>query len=208
LGWHDAVIARLSGKENMPTSRLVQWGAIGGVIAGLAWAVSDILALLFPGQEEEPIGSTSFYLIESADAIAEAGMLAALVGLHVVQARSLGRLGVVGFAVAFVGTALVLVSTLWAVILLERFGTTVPGLLFGLGLLGWLVGFVLFGIATFRARVLPRWSGLLLVAYPLVLMAGVPIEGPLILVGLLWLALGYALWTQRDMPAEQPSRVR
>jgi hypothetical protein len=135
-------------------------------------------------------------------------MLAALVGLHVVQARSLGRLGVVGFAVAFVGTALVLVSTLWAVILLERFGTTVPGLLFGLGLLGWLVGFVLFGIATFRARVLPRWSGLLLVAYPLVLMAGVPIEGPLILVGLLWLALGYALWTQRDMPAEQPSRVR
>jgi hypothetical protein len=192
----------------MPTSRLVQWGAIGGVIAGLAWAVSDILALLFPGQEEGPIGSTSFYLIESADAIAEAGMLAALVGLHVVQARSLGRLGVVGFAVAFVGTALVLVSTLWAVILLDRFGTTVPGLLFGLGLLGWLVGFVLFGIATFRAGVLPRWSGLLLVAYPLVLMAGVPIEGPLILVGLLWLALGYALRTQRDMPAEQPSRVR
>jgi hypothetical protein len=208
LRWHDTVIARSSGEEIVPTSRLVQWGAIGGVIAGLAWAVSDILALLFPGQEEGPIGSTSFYLIESADAIAEAGMLAALVGLHVVQARSLGRLGVVGFAVAFVGTALVLVSTLWAVILLERFGTTVPGLLFGLGLLGWLVGFVLFGIATFRARVLPRWSGLLLVAYPLVLMAGVPIEGPLILVGLLWLALGYALWTQRDMPAEQPSRVR
>ena len=135
-------------------------------------------------------------------------MLAALVGLHVVQARSLGRLGVVGFAVAFVGTALVLVSTLWAVILLERFGTTVPGLLFGLGLLGWLVGFVLFGIATFRARALPRWSGVLLVAYPLLLIAGLPVDGPLILVGLLWLALGYALWARRDMPAEPAARVR
>jgi hypothetical protein len=208
LGWHDAVIARLSGKENMPTSRLVQWGAIGGVIAGLAWAVSDIYALLLPGEGEGPIGSTSFYLIESADAIAEAGMLAALVGFHVLQARRLGRLGVAGFAVAFVGTALVLLSTLWAIIFLDRFGETVPGLLFGLGLLGWLVGFVLFGIATFRARVLPRWSGVLLVAYPVLLIAGLPVEGPLILVGLLWLALGYALWTQRDMPAEQPSRVR
>ena len=186
---------------------LVQWGAMGGLVAGVAWAVSDVLALLFPGQEEGPIGSASSYLIESADAIAEAGMLAALIGLHVVQARSLGRLGRVGFVVAFIGTALVLVSTLWAVILLDRFGTTVPGLMFGLGLLGWLVGFVLFGIATFRARVLPRWSGLLLVAYPLVLIAGVPVEGPLILVGLLWLALGYALWTRRDMPAGQAPRV-
>jgi hypothetical protein len=77
-----------------------------------------------------------------------------------------------------------------------------------LGLLGLLVGFVLFGIATFRARVLPRWSGVLLVAYPLLLIAGLPVDGPLILVGLLWLALGYALWTRRDTPAEQPSRVR
>jgi hypothetical protein len=191
----------------MPTSRLVQWGAIGGVLAGVAWACSDVLALLFPGQEEGPLGSTSFYLIESADAIAEAGMLAALVGLHVVQARSLGRLGTLSFAVAFVGTALVLVSTLLLLVFLDRPGETVLGLLFGLGLVGLVVGFVLFGIATFRARVLPRSSGLLLVAYPLVLFAGLPIEGPLILVGLLWLALGYALWTRRDMPAGQASRV-
>ena len=191
----------------MPTSRFVQWGAIGGVVAGVAWVVSDVLALLFPGQEEGSMGSASYYLIESADAIAETGMLAALMGLHVVQARSLGRLGRISFVVAFIGTALVLVSTLWSVILLDRFGTTVPGLMFGLGLLGWLVGFVLFGISTFRARVLPRWSGLLLVAYPLVLIAGVPIEGPLILVGLLWLALGYALWTRKGMPAEQAPRV-
>jgi hypothetical protein len=191
----------------MPTSRLVQWGAIGAVIASVAWAVSDIYALLLPGQGEGPIGSTSSYLIESADAIAEAGTLAALVGFHVLQGRSLGRLGATGFAVAFVGVALVLVSTLWVIIFLDRLGETVAGLLFGLGLVGWLVGFVLFGIATFRARVLPRWAGLLLVAYPLLLIAGLPVEGPLILVGLLWLTLGYALWTRRDTPAEQPSPV-
>lgn len=191
----------------MPTTSLVRWGAIGAVIAGVAWAVSDVLALLFPGQEEGPIGSTSFYLIESADAIAGAGMLAALVGLYVVQARSLGRLGISGFAVPFIGTALVLLSQLLVLIFLDRIGGTLLQLSFGLGALGWLVGFVLFGIATFRARVLPRWSGVLLVAYPVLLIAGFPVEGPLILVGLLWLALGYVLWTRRDTPAEPPSRV-
>ena len=97
----------------MPTSRLARWDAVGAIIAGLAWALSDILALLvFPAGADEALGSTPFYVIESTDAIAEAGMLAALVGLHVVQARSLGRLGTAGFAIAFIGTALVLVSTL------------------------------------------------------------------------------------------------
>jgi hypothetical protein len=191
----------------MPTSRLVQWGAIGAVIAGVAWAVSDILALVFPPGADEALGSPPFYLIESADAIAEAGMLAALIGLHVVQARSLGRLGRVSFVVAFIGTTLVVVSTLLVLIFLDRAGETILSLLFISGYLGWLVGFVLFGIATYRARVLPRWAGLLLVAYPLIIIAGFHVEGPVILVGLLWLALAYALWTRRDLPTEQPSRV-
>ena len=100
----------------MPTSRLVLWGAIGSMIAGVAWAVGDLLALVFAPGADEALGSTPFYLIESADAIAEAGMLAALIGLHVVQARSLGRLGRVGFVVAFIGTALVLMSILLVLI--------------------------------------------------------------------------------------------
>jgi hypothetical protein len=191
----------------MPTSNFVRWGAIGAVIAGVAWAVSDILALLLPGEQEGPLGSTSFYLIESTDAIAEAGMLVGLVGLYILQARNLGRVGVAGFLLAFVGTALVLLSTLLVLIFLDRLGETLLGLLFGSGLIGWLVGFVLFGIATFRARVLPRWTGVLLVAYPMLLWLGFPFEGPLILVGLLWLALGYAQWIRRDMPAEQAPRV-
>jgi hypothetical protein len=191
----------------MPTSRLVQWGAIGSMIAGVAWAVSDLLALVFAPGADEALGSPPFYLIESADAIAEAGMLAALIGLRVVQARSLGRLGRVGFVVAFIGTALVLVSTLLVLIFLDRAGETVLTLLFISGWIGSLVGFVLFGTATYTTRVLPRWAGLLLVAYPLIIIVGFPVEGPLILVGLLWLALAYALWTRRGMSAEQVPRV-
>jgi hypothetical protein len=197
-------------EEFMPTPRFVRWGVVGAVVAGVAWAVSGVF-------------STAGYLIESAYAIAEAGMLAALAGLHVLQARSLSRLGTAGFAVAFIGTVLVLLTTLLVIIFQHRLGETLLGLLFEsgalgwlvgfveLGGLGWLVGFVLFGIATFRARVLPRWCALLLLLHPflflfLVLTSFYTIGG--ILLGLLWLALGYGLWAWRDTPAEQPSRVR
>src|SRR5687768_2117566 len=122
-------------EEFMPTSRLVRWGAVGAVIAGLAWAVSGVFAFIFPGEQAGPLGSTSAYLIEAAHAIAEAGMLAALAGLHVLQARSLGRLGVAGFASAFVGTALVLVATLLVIIFLDRPGETLLTILFASGVL-------------------------------------------------------------------------
>src|SRR5215207_328907 len=101
----------------MPTSGLVRWGAVGAVIAGVAWAVSDIFVLVGSGEGDGR-------LVESMDAIAEAGMLAALVGLHVLQARSLGRLGLAGFALAFIGVALVLVATLLTIIFPELPGQT------------------------------------------------------------------------------------
>ncbi len=71
--------------------------------------------------------------------------------------------------------------------------------------MGVLVGFVLYGAATLQARVLPRWCGVGLIV-------GLPVTIALenygtILFGLLWLALGYMLWSRRGAPAEQPSRV-
>jgi hypothetical protein len=188
----------------VPTSRLVRWGAIGAFLAGVAWAGSDIFALLVPARRDG-------LLVESLDAIAEVGMLAALVGLHALQAPNLGRLGVGGLASAFAGVALVLVATLVGILLLNsQLAQTlepVAGLMFAVGLLGWIVGFVLFGIATFRAGVLPRWSGLLLAAYPLVVFVSLPVNGLGILAGFLWLAVGYLLWARTGTAAEQPSRV-
>jgi hypothetical protein len=69
---------------------------------------------------------------------------------------------------------------------------------------------VLLGVATLRARVLPRWCGILLI----VAVLGIPVYfalgnyGGATLYGLVWLGLGYALWLERGMSAEQPSRVR
>ncbi len=72
------------------------------------------------------------------------------------------------------------------------------------GTLGMLVGFVLYGLATLRAKVLPAWYGLALVV---ALPVSLPLAGyGTALFGLILLALGLALWVRRGAATEQPSR--
>ena len=70
-----------------------------------------------------------------------------------------------GFALAFLGSALLCAITVIAMITKDALGEAVLGTIFISGVLGWLVGFPLLGVATLRARVLPRWCGVLLIAY-------------------------------------------
>ena len=82
-----------------------------------------------------------------------------------------------------------------------------PGFGFLAGILLTSLGLVLLGVATLRARVLPRWFGVGLIA--LVVFSALGAFGGFIVVGLIWLALGYALWTQPGALGAQPSpRVR
>ena len=66
-----------------------------------------------------------------------------------------------------------------------------------------LVGFVVYGVATLRTRVLPLWYGFALIV-------SVPISLPLgaygtTLFGFIMLTLGYALWSRKGISPEQPS---
>jgi uncharacterized RDD family membrane protein YckC len=69
---------------------------------------------------------------------------------------------------------------------------------------------VLFGIATFRARVLPRWAGALLALNAVLVPLGalVPPEYQpkiiMIPIGLALVWLGYALWAERRAQASEP----
>ena len=77
------------------------------------------------------------------------------------------------------------------------------------GFIGYMIGGTLLGIATFRARVLPRWAGALLAigallvpfaaVLPPVHEAKVTIPGGLALV---W--LGYSLWAEKRQRAVEP----
>src|SRR5215207_6944364 len=174
------------------------------MLDGLLWVANDLGGRLSPDPDDWDCNSPYDYLTNAIDSAAFLLLLVGLVGLHARQAGRYSPLGTAGFFAAFVGAAMVGVANPAEHCLALAF---LGILVYTPGVLLLSIGMLLLGIATMRARVLPRWSGVLLVAYPLLLIAGLPVDGPLILVGLLWLALGYVLWTLRDMPAEQAARV-
>ena len=190
----------------MGSLNLIRWGALGALLAAIAWLASGLISLVVPGQGTEALGTFTYYLLEILFSLASLGMLAGIVGFHARQAPSYGGLGTAGFLAAFVGVFFLLASTVATILA----GREVLDWLFILGFVGSLVGFVLLGVATLRARVFPRWCGVLLI----VAVLGIPVYfalgnyGGAILYGLVWLGLGYGLWLERGMSAEQtPPRV-
>ena len=125
-----------------------------------------------------------------------------LLGFHALQGSNYGRIGRAG-----------LYTTIGAIVLWEfliltgLFGSDVGlGGLVAVGVLGTLVGLVLYGAATLQARVLPRWCGIAFII--LVPVAILLVDYASLWEGLVWLALGYGLWSHRGAAAEQPARVR
>jgi hypothetical protein len=65
---------------------------------------------------------------------------------------------------------------------------------------------ILYGAATLQAKVLPRWCGIaIIVVLPVTILLG---DYGDMFFGLVWLALGYMLWSHRGAPSEQRSRAR
>jgi hypothetical protein len=181
---------------------------VGALLAGIAWLALGLIPLVILGQVALYFGGVATaedYLLEILFSIATLGMLAGIVGLHAREAPNYGRLGTAGFFAAFVGVFFLLASTVATILA----GREVLDWLFILGFVGSIVGFVLLGGATLRARVLPRWYGILLS----VAVFGIPVYfalgdyGGAILYGLVWLGLGYGLWLERGASAEQTTRV-
>jgi hypothetical protein len=192
------------------TPSLLRWGALAAFASGVLWIVGGLLNLAYP---HDPPGALGHFLNLLGTALFSAaylGMLGGLVGLHARQVESYGRLGRAGFFLAFVGAALAFVGQAQSAIFAQT-GTlgwlfSDPGFGFLVGILLTSLGLVLFGVATLRAGVLPRWCGFGLIALVVFLALGA--FGGFVVVGLIWLALGYVLWTQVGTTIEEPSRVR
>ena len=192
------------------TPSIVRWGALAAMVSGVLWVGGGLLHLAYP---EDPPGALGYFLNYLGTAIfsgAYLGMLGGLVGLHARQVESYGRLGTVGFYLAFAGTALAFVGQATSGIFPNNGALgwlfSDPGFGFLVGLLLVSLGLVLLGVATLQGRVLPRWCGVGLIA--LVLFSALGAFGGFVVVGLIWLALGYTLWSQLGTSIEQPSRVR
>ena len=180
----------------MGSSGLIRWGAIGLVLGGATWLVLGLSAVFdylqaIPGRED-------VVLFVIAPLFTAAG----LVGLHTLQRARYGVLGQAGFYIALVAIA---GRILGAVVFLA--GSSALEWISLPATLCMLVGFVFYGVATLRARVLPRWYGLALIVSMPVSLSLATYYGT-VLFGLILMVLGYVLWLRRRTATEQPSRVR
>lgn len=83
-------------------------------------------------------------------------------------------------------------------------------LLFLLGNLAPFVGLVLLGVATLRARVLPRWFGVLLIVgtvVVVVLLGAQLLTIGLVASGVLWILIGYTLLSRSGTELKHRPRV-
>lgn len=155
-----------------------------------------------------------------------------MAGLYARQAVKSGWLGLVGFVMLSLWLVLIMGFSFVEAFILPQVGTVTPAFVEGwmgmfngtpstvnLGVLPmlwtlsaplYILGGVSFGVATFRARILPRGAALLLAAGTAV----APVAGLLPLaaqpktaipVGLALAWLGYALLTERRTPTAQPA---
>ncbi len=121
--------------------------------------------------------------------------------MHALQKDNYGRIGRGGFWTVVVAS----VAQVVGLIVFLLGSEALIWLVFPVGFLAVPVGLILYGAATLQAKVLPRWCGLGLIIIPPITVVLGDYGG--IVFGLLWVALGYALWARRDTVAEQPSRV-
>lgn len=168
-----------------------------GVLAMAAGASTFLAPILHP---DEPGGAAwvPVHLLSFATFIV---VLLVLVGVFVRQLPRTGRLGLAGFLTAFVGTAMMLMEGREH-LFSHDFGQGTPVGLWQLiaTSLVFSVGYILLGVAIFRAGVLPRGAGVLLAVGGPIVAFSPPIGIITVLVvghtlfgaGLAW--LGYALF--------------
>jgi len=175
------------------------------MLAGVAFIVAFALVRANP---EPPPGSFYDSLIGVLLIVALLLLLTGLAGFHALQKGNYGRIGRAGFYTVVVAALVMIVA-----FVVRLFGSLALEFVEPLGILGMLVGLVLYGAATLQARVLPRWCGVgFIVGLPVWVVAALifGVNGAALgamLFGLMWLGLGYVLWSQSGATAEQPSRV-
>lgn len=165
---------------------------IAGIVAGLGYLIQAIMGLFNP--QTEVFSGTSDYILEVVFIAALVATIFALTGLHGFAQSRYGKAGTIGYWMATVGTGLMTISAVATLLA----GENSLGIAFLAGMLLALLGYVVLGIMTLRAGVLPLWGGLALIfGFPLsVFLSNF---GGGIIFGLAWLGVGYFLTRQYSL---------
>lgn len=194
-----------------PLERLAGPAAI---VSGATLATHALLhqILVGPSADLASVGLTGTWMALGVLELAGlAGLLLSLPGLHHAHAPRAGTWGTAGFVLCTLGTMLLAGFVFMNVFVVPAAAAVAPALLsgepaptIGLGMLlafvPLVLGFILFGIAAARAKVLPRAASFALVGGAL--LNAVPVVGFLgiVVVSLAWAWMGAALW-RRDPAA-------
>ncbi len=153
------------------SSNLIRWGGLAAALAGALFVAADLLSLSispkFPSSES--LTSEPYAIQSVLKLVAAVLLLLGLFGLHARQAAAAGPLGTAAFLAAFSGTALV-VGSFWATAFFAPAWASVdpagfdagegpPGRLadaFVVSGATFVLGWMLFGGAAWRARIYPR----------------------------------------------------
>ena len=193
------------------SSNLIRWGGAAAILSGILWIVPAIVTAFKPrgciGLEcevstmRDTSDVTPFLLL---------ALLLSTVGLAgvAIQAWNIerfGRLAKAGVALYGVGVALFVLGTILTAISEVFWVLMLPA---GLALIA---GLVLTGIAAFKTGVLPRWVAVLLVIGSLAMLGFNDQTAEVLMAipfGLSWIAVGYALWSDRSSPVRRTAPVR
>jgi hypothetical protein len=215
-------------KAKMTASTLMRLAGLSAVLAGLCFIV---IGMFHPLNVPEAVTTASWITVHIfATALGFFGMFG-IAGLYARQVEQSGWLGLAGFLLFTVWMTLVCGFSFVEAFILPLLATESPAFIAGwmgifsgapsavdLGILPtiwtisgpmYILGPMLFGIATFRARVLPRWAGLLLALNIVWAPLGAvvpPAYQPWIMVpvGLAVAWLGFALFSERREKSSEP----
>jgi hypothetical protein len=160
----------------MARTIVIRLGAVSCVAAAILAlaALAGFLAVVGSDQIADAARSAAFYIPATA-AFGSAVLLGlGLVGLYLHQEERFGGLGAVGFGIALLGTIAAAGAQWTYVFVVPHFAPVVPEMInesTGSVLAGFVLsyailalGWILFGLATLRAGIFPRWAALLVVA--------------------------------------------
>ena len=214
-------------KMKITASTLMRLAGLSAILAGVCFLV---IGLFHPVNIPSSVTTDAWVIVHYfATALGFFGLFG-MAGLYARQVEKAGWLGLAGFILFTAWMTLVSGFSFLEAFIHPILATESPVLLKGLlgmfssvpseinlGVLPdlwnisgfmYILGPLLFGIATFRARVLPRWAGALLVLGAVLIPVGamVPPEWQpkiMIPVGLAFAWLGYALFSERRASASE-----
>lgn len=208
------------GKVRITPSTLIRWAGLSALVAGIIYTG---IQPIHPPDALSSVTTSAWAIITPVKTAMAMLFLLGITGIYARQVRETGWLGLVGFLLLIVSWALNLAYIFAETFIIPLLTTTSPTFIdgfFGIvnghpvetnlgalpgifALVGvtYMLGGLLFGIAAFRAGILPRWAAGLLAAasaltplaalfpHELQRLAGMPVG-----IALAW--LGYALWSE------------